>query len=145
MSTDVETTPVKKASPWFSDGVYNLIKQFAQYWFPAAGALYAGLAGLWGFPYAVQVVGSIALIDIFLGALLGISTAVYNASGAGVDGALVVDASGDTETHSLEFSAPLTTLSQQKTITLAVTPKAVPSTVPTVVAPTDPTTPASQD
>lgn len=138
--TPTAAAPVAKQSPWFSNGVYNFLKQLAQYWFPAAGALYAGLAGLWGWPWAVQIVGSIALIDIFLGVLLGISTAAYNASGAGVDGALVVNTSGAVETHSLEFNQPLTTLSQQKTVTLAVTPSTVTSTVPTTVAP-----PASQD
>jgi hypothetical protein len=36
------------------------------------------LAGIWGFPYAEEIVGTITAIDTFLGVLLGISSAQYN-------------------------------------------------------------------
>ena len=45
---------------------------------PALGTLYFALAGIWGFPYAEQVVGTITAVDTFLGVILGISTAQYN-------------------------------------------------------------------
>lgn len=144
MTTPTTTSAVAKKSPWFSNATYDFIKQLATYWFPAAGTLYAALALIWGFPYATQIVGSIAAIDIFLGVLLGASTAVYNASGAGIDGALVVDTSSGTETHSLEFNAPLTTLSTQKSITLAVTP-ATPTSSSAVSTTVTDTNPASQN
>lgn len=112
----------KKQSPWFSNGVYDFLKQLAQYWFPAVAVFYAAVASIWGLPGAVQVVGTIAAIDVLLGALLGLSTSVYNNSDAPYDGALVVDSSGTADTHSLAFNAPLATLATQKTITLKVTP-----------------------
>lgn len=37
-------------------------------------------AGIWGLPYGEQVVGTITVLDTFLGALLGISNAQYNAA-----------------------------------------------------------------
>lgn len=59
---------------------YDILKWIAQILLPAAGTLYFALSKIWGFPYATEVVGTISAIDIFLGALLGISTSQYNKS-----------------------------------------------------------------
>lgn len=60
-----------------SNRTYDILKWVAQILLPAAGALYFALAGLWGFPYAEQIVGTITAVDAFLGVCLGISTAQY--------------------------------------------------------------------
>ena len=57
---------------------YDIVKIIAQIWLPALGSLYFALAGIWGFPYGEQIVGTIMAIDTFLGALLGISSIQYN-------------------------------------------------------------------
>ena len=57
---------------------YDVLKWIAQLALPAAGTLYAALAGIWGFPYTEQVMGTILAVDTFLGAILGISSANYN-------------------------------------------------------------------
>lgn len=61
-----------------NDKVYDVLKWIALIVIPAVGALYFGLAQIWGFPYGEEIVGTLTLIDTFLGALLGISTATYN-------------------------------------------------------------------
>lgn len=61
-----------------SNKVYDILKWVAQCVIPAVGALYFGLAQIWGFPFGEEIVGTLALIDTFMGALLGISTAKYN-------------------------------------------------------------------
>ena len=61
-----------------SNKVYDVLKWVALILLPAMGALYFGLAGIWNFPYGEQVVGTITVIDTFLGAILGISTVQYN-------------------------------------------------------------------
>ena len=61
-----------------NDKVYNFLKWLAIILLPAIGSLYFGLSGIWGFRYAEEIVGTITLVDTFLGALLGISTAQYN-------------------------------------------------------------------
>lgn len=61
-----------------SNRVYDVLKWIALIFIPAIGALYFGLAQIWGFPYGEEIVGTLTLIDTFLGALLGISTAQYN-------------------------------------------------------------------
>ena len=60
------------------DKTYDVLKWVALILLPAIGALYFGLAGIWNFPYGEQVVGTITVIDTFLGAILGISTVQYN-------------------------------------------------------------------
>lgn len=67
----------------FSNKVYDVMKWVAQIVLPAIGTLYFALAGIWGFPYGEQVVGTITAVDAFLGALLGISSAQYNREGRG--------------------------------------------------------------
>ena len=65
------------------NSVYDLLKEIAQIYLPALATLYFTLASIWGFPYAEQIVGTISAIDVFLGAVLKISTIQYN---KGVDG-----------------------------------------------------------
>ena len=60
-----------------SNKTYDILKYFAQVVIPAISALYFGLATIWGLPYGEEIVGTLAVIDTFLGALLGISTAQY--------------------------------------------------------------------
>ena len=61
-----------------SNKTYDILKYIAQIVIPALGALYFGLAAIWGFPYGEEIVGTLTCIDAFLGALLGISTVQYN-------------------------------------------------------------------
>lgn len=57
---------------------YDVLKWIAMYVLPALGTLYFALAGIWGFPYGEEIVGTVAALDTFLGLILGISTAQYN-------------------------------------------------------------------
>ena len=59
------------------DKVYDVLKYITQIVIPAAATLYFALAGIWGFPYGEQIVGTLTAIDTFLGVLLGISSAQY--------------------------------------------------------------------
>ena len=56
---------------------YDICKWIALVVLPAIATLYFALAGIWGFPYGEQIVGTITAIDAFLGALLGISNVMY--------------------------------------------------------------------
>lgn len=60
-----------------SNKMYDILKWIAQIALPALATLYAALAGIWGFPYGEEIVGTISAVDIFLGALLQISSAQY--------------------------------------------------------------------
>ena len=60
-----------------SNKVYDVLKAIAQLWLPATATLYFALAGIWGLPYAEEIVGTITAVDTFLGVVLGISSAQY--------------------------------------------------------------------
>lgn len=56
------------------DRLYDLIKFVVTVIMPAASVAYAGLAGIWGWPYADEVTRTIAVIYTFLCAVMGISS-----------------------------------------------------------------------
>ena len=60
-----------------SNRVYDILKYIALIVLPAIGTLYFALAGIWGLPYGEQIVGTITAIDMFLGAVLQISSDSY--------------------------------------------------------------------
>ena len=60
-----------------SNKSYDLLKWIAQILLPATATLYVAVAGIWGFPYAKEVAGTISAVDLFIGALLGISSMNY--------------------------------------------------------------------
>lgn len=62
----------------FNNQTYDFLKWIAQILLPALGTLYFALSKIWGFPFATEVVGTISALDVFLGAILGISTMNYN-------------------------------------------------------------------
>ncbi len=61
-----------------SNKTYNTLKWIAMYLLPALGTLYFAIAGIWGFPYGEEIVGTLTAVDTFLGVILGISTKNYN-------------------------------------------------------------------
>lgn len=61
-----------------SNSAYDVWKEIAQIWIPAVSTLYFTLSGIWGLPYAEQICGTLAALDVFLGAVLKISTNQYN-------------------------------------------------------------------
>lgn len=64
-------------STLLSNKQYDILKWVAQILLPALGTLYFALAGIWGFPFGEQIVGTITAIDTFLGVILGISSSQY--------------------------------------------------------------------
>ena len=57
--------------------IYDILKWIAMVVIPAVATLYFALAGIWGWPYGEQIVGTLTAIDTFMGILLGISSAQY--------------------------------------------------------------------
>ena len=59
---------------------YDILKWIAMVVLPAVATLYFALAGIWGFPYGEEIVGTITAVDTFLGVILAISNAQYKKS-----------------------------------------------------------------
>ena len=66
-----------------NDKLYTVLRWVTMIALTAIGTLYFTLSGIWGFPYAEQVIGTITAISTFLGVILGISTSQYNKSKKG--------------------------------------------------------------
>lgn len=60
-----------------SNKAYDILKFIAMVVLPAIGTLYFGLARIWNLPYAEEIVGTITIIDTFLGTILGINSSQY--------------------------------------------------------------------
>lgn len=60
-----------------SNKVFDALKWIAQILLPALGTAYVGLAAIWHWPFADEIVKTIMIVDLFLGTLLGISTLQY--------------------------------------------------------------------
>ena len=60
--------------------VYDVLKWLSLVCFNAIGVLYKTLAAVWNLPYGEEVMTTCAAIALFIGALIGISTAEYRAN-----------------------------------------------------------------
>lgn len=57
---------------------YDVLKYITQIVIPAVATCYFTIAQIWGLPYGEEIVGTLAAIDTLMGALLMISTNMYN-------------------------------------------------------------------
>lgn len=60
-----------------SDKVYDALKWIALIALDAIGVCYKTLAAVWGWPYGDEVMTTAAALSVFIGALIGVSTAQY--------------------------------------------------------------------
>ena len=64
-----------------SNTTYDRLSWGVRIFLPAVSALYFGLAQVWGLPAAEQVIGTIALVSVFIGSLIGLSNRSYEGEG----------------------------------------------------------------
>lgn len=60
-----------------SNKVYDVLKYITTIGLPAVTTLWLTLASIWGFPFAEPIGATLGAVTVFLGALLGISSAKY--------------------------------------------------------------------
>ena len=60
-----------------SNNIYDFLAFLGKIVLPALAVLYATLADTWGLPYSNEISTTIMAIDVFLNALLGISSANF--------------------------------------------------------------------
>lgn len=98
--TSPQTTP---SAQLLSDKWYNRVVQGATLVLPAIQTFYVALALVWGLPYVEQVGGTLAAVNGLLGAIALVAKKIYNASGAGFDGVIIIDE--DDEGQQVRLSA----------------------------------------
>lgn len=74
--------------------LYDALKWAAMIGLPAIGAAYFSLGEVWGLPLVTQVVGTVTVIEVFLGTVLQISKTSYMKSPEGMDGEVLVNGDG---------------------------------------------------
>lgn len=98
---------------------YDVIKWIAQYFMPALATLWITLAKIWGLPYGTEIGATVTGIDLFLGAVLGISSQNYKG-----DGTMTVDNSDEAkDVYSLNLNVPVEELAEKDMITFKVNKK----------------------
>jgi hypothetical protein len=104
-----------------SEKLYNLFKWLVQIVFPSVSALYVGLAALYGWSNADKVAGTLALVAVFLGAVIGISAKNYRNSDQPYDGRMVVTTSPEGRKQvSLELDGDPHEIADKKTVAFRV-------------------------
>ena len=58
--------------------VYDILKWVATILLPAVNTLWLTLGQVWTFPYLEQIGATIAGVDVFIGALIGLSSKAYD-------------------------------------------------------------------
>lgn len=102
-----------------SNKVYDTLKWIAQYFMPALATLWITLAKIWGLPYGTEIGATVTGIDLFLGAVLGISSQNYKG-----EGTMIVDTSDDAkDIYSLDLNVPVEELAKKDMITFKVNKK----------------------
>jgi hypothetical protein len=66
-----------------SDKTYQILKWVAIIVMPALATFCVAMGEIWGIPYTTQIASTLTALATFLGALLGIASAQYNADGSG--------------------------------------------------------------
>lgn len=99
---------------------YNFVKPLVQIALPAAATLYSALALIWGFPYEIEIVGTITAVATFLGVVLGVSTRNFYNSDRPYDGTMNVIEQDSSLIHQIEINTPPEDLSKQKSVNFKV-------------------------
>lgn len=61
-----------------SNKLYDVLKWIALVALDAVGLFYSTIATIWGLPYGEQVLETCVALSVFLGALVGVSSAQYS-------------------------------------------------------------------
>lgn len=117
-----QSIPNASTKPLLSNRMYDILKQAASFGFPACIALYWALAQVWHFPNAEQVMGTLAAINVFIGGLIGRSSASYKSSGAKYAGVINISDGDSKITASMDLNGPAEELLQQSEATFKITP-----------------------
>lgn len=112
----------KEVKPLLSDTTYNRLKDLNMKVIPAVGALYYGVAKIWGLPKAEEVVGTLACVATFLAVLLVWAANRYEKSGVGIDGTVEVQHIEGQKTVVLDITTLPEDMIKQKQVNLKVSP-----------------------
>lgn len=97
---------------------YDILKWVSLIFLPAISALYFSLGRTWDWPNVEQIMGTIASIEIFIGALIGITTPSHNKTR--IDGIMNVIETDDKKTFDLSLDKSPESLGEQNEVIFKV-------------------------
>ena len=97
---------------------YDILKWVSLILLPAVSALYFALGSIWGWPNVEKIMGTIAALEIFIGALIGITTPSHNK--ARIDGVMNVVETDEKKTFDLSLDKDPETLEAQDEVIFKV-------------------------
>lgn len=99
---------------------YDFIKFLTVVLLPALGTLYFALSQAWGLPSGEAVLGTMMAIQVFIGAVMGISSKKYEESGEKYVGEINVADTPDKTLFSLDLKGDPEELKDKKEATFKV-------------------------
>lgn len=112
----------KVAGFCLSNKVYDFIKFLTVVFLPALGTLYFALSQMWGLPAGEAVLGTMMAVQVFIAAIIGISTKQYEESGAKYVGEINVTDTIDKTVFSLDYDGDPEELKDKKEAVFKINP-----------------------
>lgn len=117
----MSTVQTQTSTKLLSDRTYDVITKAATLILPLIGALYLGLGQIWGLPAVEQVVGTVAVLNVFAGGLSAVAKKMYDVSGDKYVGMVNVTTSETgKKLYELDMGDQLDRLDQMSEITFKV-------------------------
>ena len=108
-------------NPVMNNTTYDVIKDVVTLALPAAIALYAGLALIWGWGFSEEVIATGGVLGVFLGVLLKIAAKRYEKLPVVTDGEFIAnDPNPDNETFRFDLNNGLSQMAEKDVIRLQV-------------------------
>lgn len=112
----------KDKGGFFSNKQYDFVKFLTVVLLPALGTLYFALAQTWDLPAGEEVLGTLMALQVFIGAVMGISTKAYKDSDARFDGVMTTTDTPKKKIISVETNLHPDELAQKDEVVLKVEP-----------------------
>lgn len=111
----------KTGSFTVTNASYDFLKKLVEIILPGLGTLYFGLSAFWPLPYVESIVGSIAVLCVFLGLVLRTSSKNYTPEVPNEMGHFVINTTDvDRAPYRLELNEDLADLEKKDTISFRV-------------------------
>lgn len=98
-----DTSDESNTSTLLNNKQYDVIKYLTVVLLPAVGTLYFALSQIWGLPAGEAVLGTLAAIQVFIGATMRVTTKQYEESGEKYIGEINVTENPDKTLFSLDL------------------------------------------
>jgi len=113
-----------------TDKAYNVLKHVAAVGLPAVSTLYFALAQIWHFPDTDEVMATISAVNVFLGAVVGVSSFQYKNSDSKYAGEVQITETPEKKIYAISVNGQPEDLDQMSEATFKIVPLSSTPAVP---------------